>query len=45
MTLLPADTYVVLNKGILNNEDKNNLITLYEPIIGAVATSLYLTLW
>ena len=44
MTLLPADTYVVLNKGILNNEDKNNLITLYEPIIGAVATSLYLTL-
>ena len=45
MTLLPADTYIVLNKGLLNNEDKKNLITLYEPIIGAVAIALYLTLW
>lgn len=45
MTLLPADTYIVLNKGLLNNDDKKNLITLYEPIIGAVAIALYLTLW
>lgn len=44
-TLLPADTYTVINKTILTNEDKNNLISLYEPIIGPLATSLYLTLW
>ena len=45
MNLLPADIYTVINKTILTNEDKNNLIALYEPIIGATATSLYLTLW
>ncbi len=43
--LLPADTYVVVNKTILTLEDRDNLITLYEPIIGASAVSLYLTLW
>ena len=45
MNLLPADIYTVINKTILTNEDKNNLIALYEPIIGSSATSLYLTLW
>ena len=45
VSLLPADLYTVINKSILTNEDKNNLITLYEPIIGPIAISLYLTLW
>ena len=45
MNVLPADIYTVINKTILTNEDKNNLIALYEPIIGASAVSLYLTLW
>lgn len=45
MNLLPADIYTVINKTILTNEDKNNLIALYEPIIGASAIALYLTLW
>ena len=45
ITLLPADLYTIVNKTILNEEDKNNLITLYEPIIGPLAISLYLTLW
>ena len=45
MSLLPADIYTVINKTLLTNEDKNNLIALYEPIIGSSATSLYLTLW
>lgn len=45
ITLLPADLYTIVNKTILNEEDKNNLITLYEPIIGPIAISLYLTLW
>ena len=45
ITLLPADTYTVINKTILTLEDRNNLICLYEPIIGSIAVSLYLTLW
>lgn len=45
ITLLPADQYIVINKTILTEIDKKNLINLYEPIIGASAVSLYLTLW
>ena len=45
ITLLPADNYEVVNKTILTDNDKVNLINLYEPIIGPLAISLYLTLW
>ena len=45
VTLLPADRYVIVNKTILSNFDKKILITFYEPIIGHLAVSLYLTLW
>ncbi len=45
ITLLPADNYIVVNKTILTENDKVNLINLYEPIIGPLAISLYLTLW
>lgn len=45
ITLLPADSYVVYNKTILTEVDKNTLISLYQPIIGPLAVSLYLTLW
>ena len=44
-TILPADTYTVINKTILTEVDKKILIDFYEPIIGALSTSLYLTLW
>jgi replication initiation and membrane attachment protein len=44
ITLLPADTYVVINRSIITEDDKNNLISLYEPIIGPIAISLYFTL-
>lgn len=44
-TLLPADIYIVFNKTILNDFDKKILISFYEPIIGHLAISLYLTLW
>ena len=44
ISLLPADKYVVVNKTILTEIDKKNLINLYEPIIGVGATSLYITL-
>lgn len=40
----PADIYVVYNSTIITEIDKKNLISLYEPIIGSLAVSLYLTL-
>lgn len=43
--LLPADTYTIINQSILTEVDKKILISLYEPIIGATAVSLYLTFW
>lgn len=43
--LLPADTYIVKNATILNNESRLILIKLYQPIIGSVAINLYFTLW
>ena len=44
ITLLPADTYKVINKTIINEYDKKVIINLYQPIIGPIAVSLYLTL-
>ena len=43
--LLQADIYTVINQSILTEQDKKVLISLYEPIIGSLAISLYLTLW
>ncbi len=45
ITLLPADSYTIINKTILTHHDKDNLISLYSPIIGPIAISLYLSLW
>ena len=42
---LPADKYKVINKTILSDVDKKNLISFYMPIIGSLAVSLYLILW
>lgn len=44
-TLLPADTYVVINKTILYDEDRKILTDLYLPIIGMEAVMLYFTFW
>ncbi len=43
--LLPADTFIVVNKTILTEFDRRILINLYQPIIGANSISLYLSLW
>ena len=43
--LLPADIFVVVNKTILNDQDRKLLTMLYQPIIGSNAISLFLTLW
>ena len=45
INLLPADTYIALNSTILNNENRNILMKLYQPIIGTIAINLYFTLW
>lgn len=44
VNILPADTYTVINKTILQENDSKILTMLYQPIIGITAVSLYLTL-
>lgn len=43
--VLPADTFMVINRTVLNDQDRKLLIMLYQPIIGSIAVSLYFTLW
>lgn len=45
MNVLPADTYIVINKSILSEQDRKIVIMLYQPIIGYSAISLYFTFW
>lgn len=45
INILPADTFVVVNRTILNEHDRKIISMLYQPIIGSIATSLYYTLW
>lgn len=44
MNILPADTYTVVNKTIITDNDKEIINLLYQPIIGSSAVSLYYTL-
>lgn len=43
--ILPADTYVVVNKSIIDSEDRKILTMLYQPIIGPLPIMLYFSLW
>lgn len=43
--LLPVDRYIVKSSGYLNDYDRKILTLLYQPLIGAKAFSLYLTMW
>ena len=45
LNILPADTFVVVNRTILNENDRKIISMLYQPIIGCIATDLYYTLW
>ena len=45
VSVLPADTYVVVNKTIFSDNDRRVLTMLYQPIIGSVSINLYFTLW
>lgn len=42
--ILPADSYTVINKTLLESSERKIITMLYQPIIGYVATSLYFTL-
>ncbi|MBM4762517.1 DnaD domain protein [Bacillus sp. B15-48] len=43
--LLPVDQYVVGLSGLLHEYDRKVLTFLYQPLIGPVCMSLYMTLW
>lgn len=43
--LLPVDQYIVSSSGILHEYDRKVLTFLYQPLVGPVCLSLYMTLW
>ena len=43
--ILPADTYNVVNKTVMNDTDRLVLTMLYQPLIGYQALALYFTFW
>jgi len=43
--VLPIDQYYVRANGILHEYDRKIIALLYQPLIGAVAHSLYMTWW
>ena len=44
ISILPADTYTVINKSIITDIDKKIVSMLYQPIVGFTAVSLYYSL-
>lgn len=43
--ILPVDRYIVSANGLLHEYDRKVLTLLYQPLIGHVCFSLYMTLW
>jgi replication initiation and membrane attachment protein len=43
--MLPVDRYEVASNGLLYEYDRKVLTLLYQPLIGPIAYSLYMTLW
>ncbi|RFU61969.1 replication initiation and membrane attachment family protein [Bacillus sp. V59.32b] len=43
--LVPVDRYIVSSAGMLHDYDRKVLALLYQPLIGPVCISLYITLW
>ncbi|WP_409302101.1 replication initiation and membrane attachment family protein [Peribacillus sp. SCS-155] len=43
--LLPVDRYMVSAAGLLHEYDRKIITLLYQPLIGPVCVSLYMTLW
>ena len=43
--IVSKDIYLVVNRTILSDNDREILIMLYQPVIGSMAINLYFTLW
>ncbi|KKK38319.1 Replication initiation and membrane attachment protein [Mesobacillus campisalis] len=43
--ILPVDHYSVASNGLLHEYDRKVLTFLYQPLVGPVCLSLYMTLW
>ncbi|PLT32319.1 replication initiation and membrane attachment family protein [Bacillus sp. V5-8f] len=43
--LLPVDRYSVSSAGLVHEYDRKVITLLYQPLIGPVSVSLYMTLW
>ena len=43
--LLPADQYKISTAGLLNDYDRKIVTRLYQPLIGPICFSLYMTFW
>lgn len=43
--LVPIDRYTVAANGLLHDYDRKVLTFLYQPLVGSVCFSLYMTLW
>lgn len=43
--LLPIDQYTVASNGILHDYDRKVITLLYQPLIGHISLSLYMTFW
>lgn len=43
--VIPSDKFIVINKTILNDNDRKTLFMLYQPLIGQTSISLYFSLW
>lgn len=41
----PLDEFIVINHTFLNDQNREILSLLYQPIIGSIAFNLYVTLW
>lgn len=43
--VLPIDRYTVRSNGLIHDYDRKIIILLYQPLIGPLAVSLYMSLW
>lgn len=45
VSLMPLDTFNVVNHSYLNENDRKLLTMLYQPIVGSIGINLYYNLW
>ena len=45
ISIMPLDTFTVINRTVLTENDRKLLVILYQPIVGTISINLYLNLW